>query len=367
MGSSVCGAPEKAKSKGPVTDSNEGDLWHRQFELSKASRSLLSAATAGDFFMVEKQLGMLGKPNSCNAGGLTPLHAATELGRGDIIKLLLKHRADIDAPPGPDFAGPPIALASHHGHLGCVKILLQANAPPEALSNPYDSTCVHRAAAEGHAGCLRELLSAHHFTAKVAELGGLENTILEPHVLIANFQDANERLPLHRAASPGHCDCVQILIHEGYSLLDVKDFHGDSPLHMAVLTYNEEFASEISEFILTANGNVNITDEQQRTPLHLVANAGRIQVTATLLWFKADVGACELLRGRTPLHVAAKTGAVEVCCQLLEAKGDVKAVSRDGSGTALMCAAPACMEVLALAMQRAERGTYYWRRDLLTA
>lgn len=365
MGSSVCGAPERAQDKPSIPSTDVGALWHRQYELSEASRAMLEAAKAGDFFVVEKQLGTLGKPNCCNAAGLTPLHAATELGRADLVKLLLEHNADPGAPPGPDFDGPPIALAAHHGFLECVESLLAARACPEALSNPYDSTCIHRAAAEGHAKCVRVLLAAHQVTAKIIKCGGVENTILTHGHLIANFPDANERLPIHRASAPGHCDCVEILIREGLSLLNEKDFDQNSALHMAVRTHCEQHAAIIARYILTARGDVDIRDAQQRTPLYLVAAEGRSQVAAVLLQHAADVTALEALRGRTPLHAAARAGAREVCMQLLDARADVKTVSRDGSGTALMCSAPACMEVLAVAMQHAERGTYYWKRELL--
>lgn len=366
MGALPCGAPERAQSSdAPTPSTNVGDLYHRQYELSEASRAVLAAARIGDRFLVEKHLGSLGKPNCCNNAGLTPMHAATQLGRSDIVQLLLKHDADVGAPPGPEFDGPPIALASYHGHLECIEVLLAYRAQPEATSNPYDSTCVHRAAAEGHSKCLRMLLAADVMTTKVAKLGGLHRTILEPHELIANFPDANERLPLHRAAGPGHCDCAEMLIVDGFSLLDQKDFNGNAALHMAVLTIEESHAAKIAQSILAARGEANLRDAQGRTSLHLVAAEGRAKVVAVLLQYTADVAAVETLRGRTSLHLAARAGARDVCVQLLDARADVKAGSRDAAGTAMMCAAPSCMEVLAVATQHAEKGTYYWRRDLL--
>merc|ERR1712232_1177168 len=133
-------------------------------------------------------------------------------GRADLVKLLLQHQADVTTPSAPDFDGPPIALASHRGYIECVEILLAAKACPDALSNPYDSTCVHRAASEGHAQCVRLLLRAHPATIKAVKRGGLERTLLASSDLIANFQDANERLALHRACIPGHHNCVEVLI-----------------------------------------------------------------------------------------------------------------------------------------------------------
>lgn len=365
MGHLPCRDLERAERSPAIPSTHVGDLWHRQYELSEASRALLTAARAGDRFLVEKQLGRLGKPNCCNAAGLTPLHAATELGRADLVLLLLEHHADVGAPPGPSFDGPPIALASHRGYLGCVEALLAAHASPKATSNPYDSTCVHRAAAEGHAQCIRVLLAAHPPTSKAVGAGGLERTILRHGDLIANFQDANERLPLHRASAPGHCECVDLLIREGFSLLDERDFDCNAALHLAALTLDEQRAAAIADALLHARGDANVRDAQQRTALHLAAGASRAQVTAVLLRHAADVGAAEARRGRTPLHVAARSGAREVCAQLIAARADVRACSRDGSGTPQMCAAPACQEVLAAAMRRAERGTYFWRRDLL--
>jgi len=361
-----CGNPERKRAETlPIPTTNVGDIWNRQYELSEPSRALLAASRAGDRFLVEKYLTTLGKPNCCNSAGLTPLHAAVELGRADIVRLLLKHDADTYAPPGPNFDGPPIALASHKGYLEVVEVLLAAHAKPESLSNPYQSTCVHRAAAEGHASCVRALVSAHYLTAKVRNLGGPHRSIVDTHLLIANFQDANEQLALHRASAPGHFDCVEMLIHEGYSLLDEPDFDGSAALHLGVLTLEEKHAAKIARIILEARGDVNLRNAQQCTALHLVASGGRAQVVLVLLHHAADVTVTEVLRGRTPLHLAASAGARDVCIQLLEAHADVKAGSREAAGTPLTCAAPSCLEVLSAAMQRREYGTYYWRRDML--
>jgi ankyrin repeat protein len=188
---------------------------------------------------------------------------------------------------------------------------------------------------------------------------------VDTHLLIANFQDANEQLPLHRASAPGHFDCVETLIHEGYSLLDGPDFDGNAALHLGVLTLEEKHAAKIARIILEARGDVNLRNAQQCTALHLVASGSRAQVVLVLLHHAADVTVTEVLRGRTPLHLAASAGARDVCIQLLEARADVKAGSRDAAGTPLTCAAPSCLEVLSAAMQRREYGTYYWRRDML--
>merc|ERR1711970_1328228 len=136
----------------------------------------------------------------------------------------------------------------------------------------------------------------------------MERTVLDKRVLIANFPDANEQLPLHRASSPGHCECVEILIRDGYSLLNEKDFNGNAALHLAVLTYNQEHATKIARNILEARANADLADAQQRTALHLVAAEGRTQVAAVLLQHAADVAAKEALRGRTALHVASRAG-----------------------------------------------------------
>lgn len=366
---SFCDAPQLAKhprsGKLPIPTADAGGLWHRQYELSQASRDLLAAAIAGDRYAVEKYLARLGLPNSCDSSGLTPLHAATKLGRADLVEVLLAHDARVTTPHPPNFDGPPLALAAHHGYLDCLEALLSAKALPQSLSNPYESTCVHRAAAEGHATCVRALLYAHPPTVKVMNRGGLAKTLLKPSELIANFKDANDRLPLHRAAIPGYYGCVDLLVKEGFSLLDETDFDGNSALHHAVVTASEDSGAQIADTLLKARGCVDLVDAQQRTALHLAAARARANLTSLLLSYGANVASTESLRGRTPLHIAARVGARDVCMQLLAARANIKAEAREGSGTALMCSAPECMDVLADAMRQAEKGTYIWKRSLL--
>jgi len=361
---SACGAGGLCVSPLPLSSSSSkpstslDGTWHRQHVLSGASRALLEAVKAGDARLAQSLLLDLAVPDCCDATGLTPLHAAAAQGRADIARLLLDSYADVAAPVGPVFDGPPAALAARSGHAECLEVLLLARASPEAPSGPAGQTCAHRASAEGHTECLRCVLRAHAPTTKVVLRGGVEETLLEYDDLIANFSDGDGRLPLHLAAARGHVPCVEVLIREGFSLLNELDANGDAAIHLAAVTPRENTAAEICRLIAYAGGDVDVCDARQRTPLHIAAARSRVSVCHVLLCRMANVQAVEAVHGRTPLHSASRAGCAEVCAQLLQAHADPYALDHL-QGTPLMCSrSGTCGMVLAEKMRRAERKSY---------
>lgn len=76
----------------------------------------------------------------------------------------------------------------------------------------------------------------------------------------------------------------------------------------------------IVRFLLQRGANVNLADRSGRTPLHLAASKGYLDLILTLLDKGADVEARDGL-GRTPRNIAAEVGQTEVMELLLEFSG----------------------------------------------
>ena len=80
---------------------------------------------------------------------------------------------------------------------------------------------------------------------------------------------------------------------------------------------------------LLLGADINATDPDGFTPLHLAARSGHANVVAVLLAKGADVNATDHI-GETPLHLAANEGRQEIAEKLLAAGADVNAKGDNG-------------------------------------
>ena len=79
-----------------------------------------------------------------------------------------------------------------------------------------------------------------------------------------------------------------------------------------------------------ANGvDVNATNSDGRTPLHIVLTIEEANIAQTLLDAGADVDA-RTRNGQTPLHIASERGETNIVQALIDAGADVNAKTKDG-------------------------------------
>lgn len=83
---------------------------------------------------------------------------------------------------------------------------------------------------------------------------------------------------LMKAARQGNQEIVNSLIAKG-TPLDIVDFHGRTPLHMAVLGGE----ANVVKALIDAGANVNARDGGGRTPLYLASAAGGYEIARALL------------------------------------------------------------------------------------
>ncbi|PQE19053.1 ankyrin repeat protein [Rutstroemia sp. NJR-2017a WRK4] len=97
-------------------------------------------------------------------GGKTPIQLAAEKGRLEIVKLLLKHGAQVNAPPAPRFGKTALQAAAccESPALDIIQILLEEGADVNAEPAMEGGlTAIQGAAIQGHVNVALALLKAH--------------------------------------------------------------------------------------------------------------------------------------------------------------------------------------------------------------
>nr|XP_036578958.1 37s ribosomal protein rsm22 [Colletotrichum truncatum]KAF6786341.1 37s ribosomal protein rsm22 [Colletotrichum truncatum] len=142
------------------------------------------------------------------AGGWTPLNLAAQIGRLDIIQLLLERKPDLEAK---NIHGRTALLAAaRNGHYQVAQLLLDNGSNIEARDN-YEDTALLLAIREGYDEVTQLLLD------KGATI----------HVV-----SRKRRTPLHVATINGRANAVRVLLEKGAGW-DLPDAEGKTPLQYA--------------------------------------------------------------------------------------------------------------------------------------
>lgn len=84
--------------------------------------------------------------------------------------------------------------------------------------------------------------------------------------------------------------------------------------------------------LISQGADVNTSDEDGDTPLHLACDYGHVEIVKALIKTGADVNAKEWGGGSTPLHCAVRAKSLEIVEVLLESGADVNAIEWIGEG-----------------------------------
>ena len=271
----------------------------------------------------------------------TPLHLACMNGHENVVECLFSHtKCD------PNFKdlcyNTPLHVACRNGHLKCVKLIIESNTVssiPGVLDKNLQ-TALHLACMNGHKDIVAYLLT---------------NTICIP-----NFKDFEGNTPLHLASSNGHLECVKLIIESSTIIIDADVYndnkqtalhlacengHTDiakylinnakcsptivdnisrTPLHVASSRGYLELVKLLME-ITTVCDNLNVTDINQQTPLHLACIYGHENVVECLFPHTKCNPNFKDLCYNTPLHVACRTGHLE-CVKLIIESSTVSSI-----------------------------------------
>jgi ankyrin repeat protein len=241
-------------------------------------------------------------------GGMTALHTASRYGRAEVVRVLLDHKADVNARVAATGATA-LHLAAANGHAAVAELLLDRGAKVDA-ANAGGGTPLHLALARKRRRVV-ELLLSHKADPNAVDLDGmtplhhaagtgdaaLVRTLLDRGVARDARSEGTGLTPLHRAAAARDPGAARLLLDRGASARETSA-DGKTPLHLA-----GRGSAATVDLLLSHGAVVNARDRAGRTPLHAAAERGNAAAVERLLARGADPDAKDAV-GKKPLDVA---------------------------------------------------------------
>merc|ERR1719198_839216 len=222
----------------------------------------LHKAVEEDRFELTKMLVEFGAANVNlpDAMGLTPLHLA--VGKPEIIKFLLKNRANVGLMDEFDQRTPLMHFIKHWASYSEVAMLLRARSNVNTMDMARN-TPLHYAAQNGSARLMKLLINHGH-----------------PVVCRNDVQ----RTPMHVASANLNCEAILMLFNNGHPI-DPPDKWYYTPLHHAARA-NE---AEVCSLLLKLGHPPNVFDSSRYTPLHIAVNCQSESVVRVFARFVQDL------------------------------------------------------------------------------
>jgi len=214
--------------------------------------------------------------------GRTLLSRAAETGKRIVAERLLERGIKPDL--GDDDGRTPLSQAAGMGHKPILDLLLVRNndVDPNSSDNA-GRTPLWWAAKSGHGSVVESLLAQDQVDPESMDTDGhtpLLCAINNKHTSVARLLAKRDGVTLHKIAQTGTIASLRWLLKCGFGI------------------------------------NVNIKDNYGRTPLHIAASSGHVNIAKELVHRKADIN-CEDANGNTPLRVALEKGQQDIIQLLL--------------------------------------------------
>ncbi len=279
--------------------------------------------------------------------GMTALHWAAENGHHSTVELLLQHKADPNATDAkelhflakigllPTDEQPKKGVTALHyaavsGHHSIVELLLQHKADPNATDEDgYTVPAI-----------LKRTTTSHDIDSALKN--GYENLIM---ILLeyytgssstAKLVDKKGRTLLHWAAYAQNPTCTEKLLNSGANL-NAEDNNKDTPLHLALRNYKMERSwfgrsgPQCAKILLDRGAEVEGHGIGGQTVLHEAAGKGASDVLEFLLKYNVNINMTNNA-GNTPLKLALDNDKQE-CVTMMMQRG-AKLHGSDKSSTA---------------------------------
>lgn len=177
----------------------------------------------------------------------TPLLRAVQKGNIAIVKLLIRHGADLNKKN--DLGKNALHLAASTGKVGLLKLFVERKLNVNIQDNDGFTPLVY-AAEVGHLCCGEYLLK-----------NGGDPTI----------KDHEKSMAIHWAAVGGNIRLVLLCFEYGCDINAVNN-NGDTALHIAARRGNENMVYEISTHAIDS---ISVPNNEDKTPVHMTASIGK--------------------------------------------------------------------------------------------
>ncbi|CAG9861443.1 unnamed protein product [Phyllotreta striolata] len=275
---------------------------------------LFRAVVSGQDGVVQLLLSNNAKVQTTDVNGKTVLHLAAACGQFNCMQMILKYMTEDQVRAKDKQQCSALHWACYHGYANCVEYLLEQKIFKELEQNSFSP--IHCATFSGSDKCLELLVN--YF--------GKE---------IVNISDCRQRRPLHIAALHGHTECAKYLLEQGAEV-QVFDEEGRTPL-IAAAQYGQ---TQIVDILLTCNIDRTTCDKFGNTALHWACLKKHNQTALLILEDSQGDTIINVANKdkKTPLHICARNGLVDVTRELLKKGASVVAVDNEGLTPALSCA-----------------------------
>jgi ankyrin repeat protein len=232
----------------------------------------------------------------------------------------------------------PIVAAAEAGDVETVRKLLKSDPKMDYFVAARRGAALHAASVSGHADIVA-LLLAHDADTAVAD----EDVRLQIEVAISRGRaDA-----LLDSVENGNEAVVELLLAHHPTYVNVVDEQDCTPLHRAAYAGRRA----VAEMLIKQGAAVDGPADVEWTPLHCAAVNGHSDVAELLLANKADVNAGRGIGGWTPLHDAALAGHSEMAELLLAHNADVNSKTDNGETPLTIASGKGHSAVVALLRQ----------------
>ncbi|KAK2745520.1 hypothetical protein FQN57_003645 [Myotisia sp. PD_48] len=229
-------------------------LLKKGFDISKVKKDerhippLIIALKHGNIAMVELLLKYNAPVKITNAqNGGSPLHYLAAEGEINLINLLIRHKADVNAQDL--FKMTPLMVAAASGRAEIVRTFIRHGADVRARGFKFE-TALHLAAQAQRKTVVKILLD---------------------HGADPTAQDFQLDTPLHFAAIHGTVAVAQLLLDHG-AQVDVKNSRGQTPLNLASEN-NKSDITELLEHSNTKGGPSNGSGDESTSPIKMESMA----------------------------------------------------------------------------------------------
>jgi ankyrin repeat protein len=155
----------------------------------------------------------------------------------------------------------------------------------------------------------------------------LDDSVLHEVSLVedSSLDDSTLDEQLFKAVRYGKHDDAERIVKDGANV-NATDTNGVTPIHIA----SEKGHTEIVRFLVNNGADVHCKDTDGDTPLHDAADHGRLEIVRFLVSNGSDINCKDREDGNTPLHLAVTEGHTEIVRFLVKNGANVHCKDTDG-------------------------------------